>query len=354
MTALRTAEAVVALTQGFKNIIRRNGGMEVWQRGAGSSANIAVAASITAYTADGWYLKTGANQACHVSAQAGLGDGSPLAAKVIRDSGQTGTGTIYFAFPLDTDELYRLRNKKIALSLRAKEGANQSFSHTLTYNLYCGTGAVAKRGSSTYTGETNPLTGTFTLSTSDAAFVSGLSSTIASNITQAELQVSIVPSGTAGADDSFTIDDVQIEVIADGVVPATPLFERLGFGETLALCERFFQKSTNYGTAILQNTDVSFVAIIVLGTASFANNLVYADYPLFRRMRATPTVTTYPFTTAANTGRCSNNAGTDYGANSCAINTVSDTAFSLTNTSGGALTISGSLVIFSWYASAEI
>ena len=42
----------------FRNVLRANGGLEVWQRGAGASASIAAAASTTAYAADRWYIKT--------------------------------------------------------------------------------------------------------------------------------------------------------------------------------------------------------------------------------------------------------------------------------------------------------
>src|SRR5882724_3858859 len=68
MTPLRVAQSVVTISQPFKNLVGRNGGMEVWQRGT----SVAVAASTAAYTVDGWYLATGANQAATVSQQGGL------------------------------------------------------------------------------------------------------------------------------------------------------------------------------------------------------------------------------------------------------------------------------------------
>src|SRR5262249_43272630 len=65
-----------------KNIIGRNGGMEIWQRGAGESSNFALSASTTTYTVDGWYLTTGTTQASHVSAQTALTTtGSRLSAR---------------------------------------------------------------------------------------------------------------------------------------------------------------------------------------------------------------------------------------------------------------------------------
>src|SRR6266705_4303419 len=67
-----------------RNIIGRNGGMEVWQRGT----SISVLASTTVYTLDGWYCWTNANQACTVSRVTGLTSNSRFAAKFQRNSGQ--------------------------------------------------------------------------------------------------------------------------------------------------------------------------------------------------------------------------------------------------------------------------
>ena len=77
MTPLRVAQSIVANAQPTKNIVGRNGGLEVWQRGA----SISVAASAVAYAADGWYLATGASQASTVSRQGGaLSNGSRFSA----------------------------------------------------------------------------------------------------------------------------------------------------------------------------------------------------------------------------------------------------------------------------------
>lgn len=274
---------------GFANVLRANGGLEVWQRGAGASASIAVAASATAYTADRWYLKTGTNQACTVSAQAGLTNGSRLCARVQRNSGQTGTGTLYFAFPLDTDELMALRGASAILSFYVSSGANWSpTSGTLTINLYCGTGAVGKRNSVAYTNETNPLTGSVNLSTSQAATlvtVTTGTNTIATNITQAEIQFSWAPTGTASTNDWFSVDDVQIEV---GLAPVP--FERRMFAEELHLCMTHYTSSFPYGTAAAQSAGVA-------GAISTRNPIASGEpthYVSFDPpMRANPTITTY-------------------------------------------------------------
>jgi hypothetical protein len=226
----------------FKNIVGRNGGCEAWQRLVGAASTIAIAASTTAYGLDGWYLATGANQASTLTQVAGLTANSRYAARVQRNSGQTGTGAMVFAFPLDIDELLKMAGRQVVLSFVVSTGADWSpASGTLTYNLYVGTGAVAKRNATPYTGETNPITGSVNLATSAAAStkISAVSSAVASNITQAELQFSWVPTGTASTNDWFSLDDVQVEVCLDGVAPATPLFERSDFIFDLQRCQRF-------------------------------------------------------------------------------------------------------------------
>src|SRR6266436_4591398 len=200
----------------WRNIIGDNGGMEVWQRGAGSSASFAVGASSTTYTADRWYYQNGANQASVIAAVTGLTTNSNLAAKITRNNGQTGTTFVVFAFPLDTDEIIRIRGKLISISFVAKAGANWSpASGTLTCFLFTGTGAVGKRGTGAFTGEVQVFGSAINI-TAGSQVSSNLASAaivaVPANATQAEVTFAWTPVGTAGADDSITIDDVQLEV----------------------------------------------------------------------------------------------------------------------------------------------
>jgi hypothetical protein len=248
-----------------RNLIRRNGGMEVWQRGAGSSSNIAVTASTLAYTVDGWYLQTGANEAFHVSAQTGLGatGRSLLAARVQRDSGQTGTTAIRFGFPLDSDESARTRSQCLALSFDTSTGANWSpASGTLTYNVYFGTGAVAKRNATPYTNETNPITGSVNLATgaSSATTISAISTTAAATTVQAEVQFSFTPVGTASTNDWVQIDNVQLEGVPCSTAAFTPQFEHIGMETLMALNQRHFAKTFAYATAPAQSVTVGALA----------------------------------------------------------------------------------------------
>lgn len=228
------------------NYARRNGGFEIWQRLTNGASTIAIAASTTAYTVDGWYLTTGASQACTITQAAGLTSPSNFAVKVQRNSGQTGTGVIRFAMPLDFDELLPLRGNYVCLSFMLKEGANQSFSHNVTATLYCGTAFVAKRNGTAYTGETSAIALTCTTTTTATRFQATSAAVIPTNVSQAEIQFTITPSGTAGADDSFSIDDLKLEVVAGSSATATAYVHELS-ADILPLCQKFLPVSNHAG-----------------------------------------------------------------------------------------------------------
>lgn len=274
-----------------RNIVRANGGFEVWQRGAGGSASMAVAASTTAYTADRWYLTTGANQASVVDQIAAIADGSQFAARIRRNAGQTGTGAMKFGFPLDSDEVFACRNGVLALSFTVKAGANWSpTSGTLNYTVAFGTGSVAKRGAG-FTGETTPISGNVNLTAGGAAqrVTVVAAAAAAANITQGEIQFTWSPTGTAGAADDFTIDDVQLEVVPSTASVAS-VFERTKFEECQLMCQRHFQKSFSYGVAPAQNAGDGGYTFIAGKAGATAQITGFIRAP---QMRAAGTCTLY-------------------------------------------------------------
>ena len=276
----------------FRNILIANGGFEIWQRGAGGAASIAVAASTTAYTADRWYLTTAASQASTVSQQAGLSNKSRWCARVQRNSGQTGTGTMRWAFPLTTEECVRLRGATITLQSLLATGANWSpGSGTLSVNVYFGTGTEGKRNGSAFTGETNPISTSINLSTSYAATLSSWTSggTVATNVTQGEVQFSWTPSGTAGAADWVGFDDVQLEAAS-----SASAFEYTPFGFMLTRCQEHFWKSFAYATAPANSVSAQALAggaISGNGSPATAHGTLSVVFP--SRLRTAPTLTTF-------------------------------------------------------------
>lgn len=276
-TSLAALDVISKLTS-FKNIAGRAGGFEVAQRGT----SIAVAASVTVYTLDGWYLTSGATQASTVAQITGITDGSVNAVKVTRNSAQTGTTVMRFAMPLDTDELAKLRNKSVMLSFTVKAGANWSpASGTLNYTLYTGTGAVGKRNATGYTTEATPVTGSINLVASGVAqvVIGAISAVISAATTQAEIQFNWTPVGTAGADDSVTFDDVQLEIVPNGTIVATPVFERTDYSLDLMRCQRFAWRVGG----------VSAFDIIAQGYSTTTGSAALIQMPV--PMRSIPTLT---------------------------------------------------------------
>lgn len=282
-------------TSGVKNIMWMNGSLDVWQRGAGSAATFSIAASSTAYTADRWYLTTLANQACVVAAAAALNNQSIKAGSVTRTAAQTGTGVLVFGYPLDTEEIINMRGKALAFSCLLSAGANWSpASGTLSVALYAGTGAVAKRGGG-FTSETTILSGSSNLTAGGSSVALSIVGTtvVPLTATQAELQFTWTPVGVAGAADTFTVDDVQLETIQ--TTTWTPSnFDRTPFPRMLTGCKRHYRKSFGYGVAPAAGAgNDNAVSLISQATARIS---LWWQYDV--EMRANPTFTKYCPTTA--------------------------------------------------------
>lgn len=356
--ALTLVEQQVQATYGQRNVIGSNGGMEVWQRGAGGAASIALSASTTAYTVDRWYLATGANQACNVTQVAGLNaptgtPGSRWAAKIQRNNGQAGVTTLQFGFPLDSDECALLQNQIVALSFVAKAGANWSpASGALTVALLTGTGSPAKNVSG-YSGQGAPIDSVINLTTVATRYTF-VSSIILSTTTQAEVTFEWTPVGTAGVDDSFTIDDVQVEIfpVITGLpnsASAIAEFERWPFDRMLSACMRHFQKSFTYGSSPAQNAGVNTSETMFM--AGKAGALAEFGYVLLRtQLRGAPNVTLYN-PAASNAQVRDETASAD--CSSAAIANGNGNGFQVTAT-GASGTAVGNVLGVHWTADAGI
>lgn len=211
-----------------QSVVARLGAFDVWQRLVNAATNISVPASTTfQYVNDGWYMVTGAGQASTISQVPGIAKSSQFAAQIQRNPGQTGTGVMRYCAPLFADEVALLAGSFVALSFTMKEGANQSFGHTVNYTVYAGTGTPGRRGAVAYTGETQVINGGVATTTTAARTVFTSPAIIPAATTQLEIQFSWTPSGTAGANDSFTIDDLNLEIVssAGAVASAFPRWD---------------------------------------------------------------------------------------------------------------------------------
>lgn len=268
--------------QGLQNLMAPNGGFNVWQRGS----SVAIAASTTGYTADRWYITTGANQASTISSATDLGtDVTPNhAAKVARNAGETGTTAIVFGYPFDSDEVYRMRGQYLSFKCLAKAGANWSpTSGTLTVTAAFGTGAAAKRGAG-FTSETVLFTTTSNLTPGGSAATISYTSAAVVPLTavQGELQFTWTPVGTAGADDSVTIDDCALVM---GTLVQD--YQDIPFAMSLDLCKRFYQKSFPYSVTPAQAAgQLGSVYAISAAASQVASYIKFAP-----ELRSSPSVT---------------------------------------------------------------
>lgn len=305
------AQVVAGVT--LRNFMAANGSFEVWQRtNGGTSASISVAASTLAYTADRWYIQTGATQACTIAAATGLSTPSLIAGKVQRNNGQTGVTGIVFAYPFDTPEIARMRGNKLNFGMLAQTGANWSpTSGTFSVTLYYGTGAVGKRNATPYTNEAQGFTVSTNLAAGSAVTAISASTTVVipATTTQMELQIAWTPTGTASTNDFITFDDVQLELVGSTLTWAPTNYDRIPFQLELELCKRFYQKTFEYATAPAQGAS----AVNALSAVSIATQriVLYWEYPV--ELRTTPSITAYnPAGASANMELYS--LGADFGA----------------------------------------
>jgi hypothetical protein len=279
-------------TPTWSNILAPNGGFAIWQRGAGGAASFSVNASTTQYTADRWYIITGANQASVVAQTTGLTSAAPPAhaCKITRTAAQTGITAYTFGYPLTSDEVYRLRGQQVSFSGAAKAGANWSPAlGAFTINFYVGTGTAQKAGAAgaNFSGLSTPLTITTDLAAGAAnTSITGTSAAIVPvTSTQGEIQVTWTPVGTAGTDDSLTLD--QFCLVAGTIVQS---FEDIPFDLSLRECKRFYRKSFPYGIAPAQNAGLPGALGVMAGAAAKIGIFVQFE-PV--EMIATAAITTF-------------------------------------------------------------
>jgi hypothetical protein len=209
-----------------------NGGMDIWQRGTSTTAGGAN------YRADRWYSGRGGAVAGGTWTRQSSGlDGFQYCLRVARDSGNTSTATFYLSSTLETANSLQFANKTVTMSFYARAGAN--FSPTSgNINVYLKTGTGTDQNvSETWTGNTNVVSSTATLTTTWQRFT--YTGSIGSTATEIGVNFEWTPVGTAGANDYLEITGVQLEL---GSVATN--FSRAGGtiqGE-LAACRYYYER----------------------------------------------------------------------------------------------------------------
>jgi hypothetical protein len=218
-----------------------NGAMDIWQRGTSFNSF----GSTSVYTADRYYAYRGGLATGLTVSRQVTGDTTNLpniqyAARLQRDSGNTSTAQVLFLSDWESVNSIPLAGKQVTFSFYARAGSNYSAaSSAFSGTLVTGTGTDQALRSS-YTGSTNAIAVTATLTTTWQRFQG--TATLASTATQIGLNFNFTPVGTAGANDYVDVTGVQIEAGSQ----VTP-FSRNGSsiqGE-LAACQRYYIRLGN-------------------------------------------------------------------------------------------------------------
>jgi hypothetical protein len=205
-----------------------NSSLDIAQRGTSFTT-----AGGVAYTLDRWSSwATGAGSSMVTTQEAGTGT-SRYSAKIRRSTGNTNTSSLSFFQSLETTDSYRFQGQTVTLSFYAKAGANFSAASSIL-----GTGISTGTGTDqiyyNYTGVFNNDK-SHTLTTSWQRFTQTV--TLAANATEVTVNFYYTPVGTAGADDSYFVTGIQLEVGSQ----ATPYNRMSGTiqGE-LSACQRYY------------------------------------------------------------------------------------------------------------------
>jgi hypothetical protein len=249
-----------------------NSCFDVAQRGT----SVAVGAAFT-YTLDRWQAYRSALATGATVSRVATGDTTNLpnvqyAARVQRDSGNTGTGAIVFYQSFESTNSIPFAGKQVTFSFYARKGANYSAaSSTLVAQLYTGTGTDQNLGSAGFTGSAVPVTTSPTLTTTWQRFTA--TGTLSSSATQIGLSFDYTPVGTAGAADYFEITGVQID-IASVAQPVRRNSQTIA--SEIATCQRYFYVF-GYGFTTSSQTTTS--------------QMVNSGWPV--KMRSNPTLSIF-------------------------------------------------------------
>jgi hypothetical protein len=118
----------------------------------------------------------------------------------------------------------------------------------------------------------------------------------------------------------------------------------------LAACQRYYQKS--YAAATVPGSSFPGGYSVTIVENNIPNGNYYHYQPLIVQTRAEPTITIYSGSGATN--RVATTGGSDLAASSAVATLITDSHFTIQNSSGGALTASGGGFLFFYVASSEL
>jgi hypothetical protein len=238
-----------------------NGGFDIWQRGtSGTFSNSVVYPAADRF----WAVCTGSAPTCTMSQVTADTTGLRYGMRFGRNSGQTNTGAPYVGQAFETANTIPLAGKTVTVSFYAKAGANAPTS--LGLSIYTGTGtdqSVGSLFSSGWTGGTSLYNANITVTTTMTRY----SQTVTFGATASQLVVhfSYAPTGTAGANEWFQIEGLQVEIAS-----SASAFSRNApsIQAELAACQRYYYRAvadTAYGTVAsyaVASSSSGFISVI--------------------------------------------------------------------------------------------
>jgi hypothetical protein len=301
------------------------------------------------FTLDRWYAYVGAGAAeLNVARSTDAPAQFPFSVKVSRTAGGTNTNEMFVVQEIDRDFVARMRGKLCFVGGYFKNGANFSQGGAPVCRVVYGTGAVTETYKTGYTGSTNLISaGVGVGATTWGAFTTNSPGfTVPTTATTMAITFSWVPTGTAGADDSFYITGVML---SQGSISTDYRFCGGTIAKDLHECERYYEKSYDLGTNPATVTDNGAMSGFSMAGSVTNGTLWNMMVPKFRvRKQKVPTITIWALDGTAGSWffNTLNKASTP--------TKISETGFYLQNNSGGSYD-PGAVVVYGHFAAdAEI
>ena len=258
-----------------------NGGMNVAQRGTSFAMNLAS----PYYGLDRWmFVRSGFAAGSTYSQQVTGPTGFSNFLRVQRNSGNALTADNYIGSSFETANVRSLQGKYLTIGFWARAGANySSASNGLNVNVRSGTGTDSNYLITGFTGTATVVSNTVTLTSSWTFFSLTSSAVLSGSVTQLAIDISNLPTGTAGANDYFDITGIQLE---GGSAPSE--FEFEPFETTLRKCQRYYENIGSMPSGTLDNGGAFGIAP---ATSSIINTFVAYK----TQKRISPVVTIYSY-----------------------------------------------------------
>lgn len=191
--------------------------------------------STPTYFADRFFAVGGASSAILMATTADASIvGFNQSLRVSRQSGNASVSPVQFGQVIETFDALRCQGQTVTLSFWARAGATYS-GGALSAQVIAGAGvnqSAASLSASTWTQQSAVVATQQPLTTGMTRYQ--FTGAVPANATQLGVLFAFTPTGTAGADDSVSINGVQLEIGAS----ASP-FERIDAQVALEICQRY-------------------------------------------------------------------------------------------------------------------